>query len=656
MAKIRKIGEVRQSQALTTFGIGAIVDFRFHSVMPLGLESWPPKNSCSTIHEPDLERILEKRWFQAPPVEDESSSYTPMLKATRFPRWMFCPECYALGMVRDIGPEQPTVVDVTSVTATFCFQSVKSGKVECLRTRKGRKCKGIAVPTRLVTVCYAEGEVGGTEHKGHIEDFPWFLWVHHEHNYDKKKPHYMKLIPRKRTLAIDDLMVHCSCGIKPRSLSGVFSKDALRGLKNCDGWRPWLEGFFDKEKCGRPLKAFLRGATNLHMPVTTSVISIPPYTSKLHEEIGDYIDDLAEKWEDDCEDRAELGYPSQSVSKFAERQLKRLREKGFDRDKVHDDDEVIASIADRLSGNDDTRHDRTSATGRRFAECTAIRLGDNNPNGNFDAKPLDVPDEWSAYLSRIVQVRKLRAVQALRGFRRDAMGNPDQQIPDSHVAPLSRQPFPWLPAIEMRGEGIFVELNLESVQKWEKRDAVIQRMKKFEANYNSYAEQEKWEDAKSPSPRFVLVHSFAHMLIRQLTLECGYSSASLKERIYVATPDDVDENPDLGGEMAGCLIYTSTTDSDGSYGGLVRMGEEKRFSPMLLEALRSVTWCSSDPVCSSADGQGYMGLNRAACHACALVPETSCEYRNVYLDRVLAVTTLGMSDAVAFFDSNIFTK
>lgn len=135
------------------------------------------------------------------------------------------------------------------------------------------------------------------------------------------------------------------------------------------------------------------------------------------------------------------------------------------------------------------------------------------------------------------------------------------------------------------------------------------------------------------SARYVLLHTLSHLLIRQLSLECGYSGASIKERIYSTYPgSDV--------KMAGILLYTSSSDSDGSLGGLVRKGRPESFEVIFRNMLQEASWCSSDPICIESHAQGYDSLNYAACHACSLLPETSCEMRNCLLDRAAVVGTI----------------
>ena len=124
----------------------------------------------------------------------------------------------------------------------------------------------------------------------------------------------------------------------------------------------------------------------------------------------------------------------------------------------------------------------------------------------------------------------------------------------------------------------------------------------------------------------MFLHTFAHLFIRELSNLCGYTSASIKERIYSTYNDGKKK-------MAGVLVYTSTADSDGSLGGLTEQAQKINMERLLKSLLERGKWCSSDPVCYASKEQGFMSLNYAACFACTLLPETSCEFRNVLLDR-----------------------
>ena len=142
-------------------------------------------------------------------------------------------------------------------------------------------------------------------------------------------------------------------------------------------------------------------------------------------------------------------------------------------------------------------------------------------------------------------------------------------------------------------------------------------------------------------PEFVLIHTFAHLIINQLSFECGYGSSSIRERIYCEKADN-----EYG--MYGVLIYTASGDSEGSLGGLVRQGAKDHIEDTIRDAVRNAAWCSSDPVCIQSYGQGPESCNLAACHNCALLPETCCECGNRLLDRGTVVGTLD-DKSIGFF-------
>jgi hypothetical protein len=138
-----------------------------------------------------------------------------------------------------------------------------------------------------------------------------------------------------------------------------------------------------------------------------------------------------------------------------------------------------------------------------------------------------------------------------------------------------------------------------------------------------------------------MLHTLSHLLIKQLSFECGYSIASLCERIYCAEDSD-------GKEMSGIFIYTAGGDSEGTLGGLVRQGRPDAFPRIFKKAITTAKTCSNDPVCILSNGQGRESQNLAACHACALLPETCCEERNAFLDRGMIVGTFNEYD-LGFF-------
>ncbi|MDY0073904.1 MAG: DUF1998 domain-containing protein [Thauera sp.] len=222
-------------------------------------------------------------------------------------------------------------------------------------------------------------------------------------------------------------------------------------------------------------------------------------------------------------------------------------------------------------------------------------------------------------IENLVRVERLKAVRIFQGFSRLANPGEERMVPPDIVGQSD-----WLPAIELYGEGIFITLNEQRLARWEKQPAVAGRLQGLILRHRQSPRQE-------PNPltaRFMLLHTLSHLLMRQIESEGGYPAASLNERIYCSQ-----RGPDKPKNMAGILIHVAVPDLAGSLGGLAELAEPRRFLGILVRALEHARWCSLDPVCSEHEGQGPELLNRAACHACTLVPEPACEHGNALLDR-----------------------
>jgi len=241
---------------------------------------------------------------------------------------------------------------------------------------------------------------------------------------------------------------------------------------------------------------------------------------------------------------------------------------------------------------------------------------------------------WAA-LDQLVAVTRLREVRVFTGFSR-IVQNFDDGLSPSDLDGLSDKPktwlvppdldgsLDWLPAIELYGEGIFFTLNEATLQRWGRQPDLKIRTDSLQSRFEHIGMRFPEELPSPLTPRFILLHTLAHLLIRQLETQAGYPAASIRERIYC----DDGEQP-----MAGILVYVSIPDSVGSLGGLAELAEPKRFLRLLASVFEHANWCSLDPVCSEHEGQGPGQLNLAACHACALIPEPSCMFGNVLLDR-----------------------
>ena len=195
----------------------------------------------------------------------------------------------------------------------------------------------------------------------------------------------------------------------------------------------------------------------------------------------------------------------------------------------------------------------------------------------------------------------------------------------------------WLPAVEVFGEGIYLELDEASIAGWQSSNEEWLSSRLNQGFITRLCEEQRTLPPLSANnlkwvSKYLLIHSLSHILINQLVFECGYSTSSLKERLFISADDKA--------PMAGILIYTSAGDSEGTLGGLVRLGRRENLETLILKALSRASWCSADPVCSeNLGGQGSQMANLAACHACILLPETSCETINQGLDRAMVVGT-----------------
>ena len=197
-----------------------------------------------------------------------------------------------------------------------------------------------------------------------------------------------------------------------------------------------------------------------------------------------------------------------------------------------------------------------------------------------------------------------------------------------------------MPATVVQGEGLFFEFNPQKLRLWAEKPKVKERVLSLKKGYNQTRLERGLKEVEITA-KYVLLHTFAHALIGQLSLDCGYGSASLRERIYCDL-----EDPDQ--PMQGVLIYTASGDSEGTLGGLVRQGESDQMKAIFERTIHRAQWCSSDPVCIESVGQGSDNANLAACHGCVLLPETSCEVGNRLLDRGLIVGTMDDPD-IGFF-------
>ncbi|MDB2687515.1 DUF1998 domain-containing protein, partial [Mariniblastus sp.] len=372
----------------------------------------------------------------------------------------------------------------------------------------------------------------------------------------------------------------------------------------CKCKNPWL-GTTD-ESCDAVPRVLQRGASNVYFAATASALDIPPWADNMMQRLGVYWQDLVECEEEDRADFIRLNKLEFKLGMTS--------------------DEILAQLTRGLNALNST-----GGKSLRFEEYEQFTNPDNTNSDSleFQIQSHDPPPELTRYLGKIIQAKRLREVRAIHAFTR--ITPPMDEYTNSTFAKIKRTNLDWLPAIEVRGEGIFLTLNEKRLSAWEQNKIVKSRAAKLHAAWlENWQERRKTDEVpdRTITPRFVLLHSLAHALIRQLSLECGYSSSALRERMYV------DEDP---WSMAGLLIYTATPDSEGTLGGLVRQGLPRRIAELLPSAIRAMQWCSNDPLCIKDVTALSDPTNLAACHACMMVSETSCEEFNCLLDRALLI-------------------
>ncbi|MCL8012752.1 DUF1998 domain-containing protein [Streptomyces sp. AS02] len=581
-------GSVRRSQMITTYGVGSLIAVDNESFIVSGIDdayrSWP-LDEAPNIYEHRLARVLGVTHFRLPPASEDTSK--DGIRVRRFPLWHSCPKCQSLQHVRGFNP--------------------LAGKNVCT------DCDDEPlVPSRFVMAC----------EDGHIDDFPYWKWLHRK-NRDEgvtgRCGGQMSMRFSGRSASLRSILISCTCGVPEVSMEGAFRRSALTDLGvRCEGRRPWLKDA-PAEFCTQAPRTLQRGSSAVWQPVLKSALSIPPWSDGLAAKLTDHWEDLR-SFSSRAEIEIYLKGAFRGDNSISADAVMELLEAEQEEDPTREGDSDAAAVS------------RYQALRRQEYErlCSGNALRDKGREEQFICEPpVTDPSVLAPFgVSRPMLVKRLREVRALKGFTRIA--DPESSS-EGHEAALSLTPTDWLPAMEVHGEGVFVRLDENRVDNWAESVAVAARVERMRTNHDRILRERATDPAEVPpspaSPRMVLLHTLAHVLINEWSLEAGYPASALRERLYT---DDT---------MAGFLVYTATSDSAGSLGGVVAQGEPDRLAEALHSALQRATWCSADPLCIETRASGVGGANLAACHACAMLPETSCEHNNILLDRALLVGT-----------------
>ena len=602
--------ELRLSQLIQTFGPGALIDLPNDSVIMMGLDWWPidRRGAMRAIKEPRLVRYLKallehpetgEPWIEdgteialfEPPLDDGDLTKKQAKVPSRvFPRW----EVVSY-------PDRPKQQELVYR---------KSGA-------KAKEKKGvIRAPVRWVAACK----------NGHLEDIRWRDFVHR-----KRTDCQQDIILTDSGVGGDpkSMTLSCNCG-KSRPMSELFLKNSLG---TCISNRPWLGREFKDHPCDEDLVPMTRGAVNNYYAQVLRLIALPVEKGKLASKIEEYKDRFSS-----VDDKSKVMGPIE----FGEIAIKHAF-KGYSAD------QIWASLLDFRKGsissesidleNPKIEEFDILASGQSLIGTDELgsRLHATTLNNNWRQNSLINTE----FITSLVKVHRLCEVSSLYGFSRiEPVPSPFEDGLEELSLRVKGQSLAskvsWLPAIEQFGEGIFIHLDPDVVREKLKSEVSQQNLTMLEEKYNDWKDKNPGFARDYPGHEYVFAHSLSHMLIEQIALEAGYPSTSLSERIYA-----------LYGEGSrkvtrfGVLIYAAGGGSLGTLGGLLEQAD--RLPELLFKGAERQEICSNDPICRSQSEiltHDQDVINGAACHGCLFTAETSCERRNILLDRVSLLDAL----------------
>ena len=621
MSTIEK--RIRRSQLITQFGIGAIVEIGNESFIgaDLSLRPWNSeflKKQYRIDPIPRLQKILKIPYIVSPPSapplkwKGAISGDRYKLPYSRFPKWLICRVCNSLRHYNH---------SITQNPEPYCLNSKCGSSYDNLQ------------PVRFI---YADND-------GYLFDIAWDYLVHLDSSDSRCKDEknlYMQSEASKGG-GLSSIFIECKTCSSKKNLSKIKSVIHRQRNKESDQFHPWqtqrdAQYTNNKSKSPRALATPFQqaGSSSLYQ---SKIVSALDLTGSVHEvaykdmsDIEQYLEerDAISQLKSQLADLEGIPFDDNEGLDKARMTLIKNKAIKYNKEKPLDIDEITPDLLNSLLGADikelsagDIDLNEVNDSSLLYPEWQVLNQDGESKYRNYYGIKAEVENlNLQKYISSITQVRKLREVRVLYGFTRYFDST---NIHPLYMGPKQNQP-PYLPGIEIFGEGLFIQLNIQTLKDWIKlqHQAIELRLQSMTAR-----QAELSEKLPFPSPEFVLTHTFSHLLMNQLCFESGYGMSSVKEKIYV--------NLDKG--MCGVLIYTADSDSEGALGGLVRMGDERRIINSIYAMLDKAKWCSADPACIEIGSPGMGGINKAACHSCALISETSCPHFNSLLDRGLLI-------------------
>ena len=626
------ISDLRRSQIVIPFGPGGVYDFKDFSAMTMQVDEWDYNDKDCDAHQIKNARFIKyinkklrfyegfnsKRIYKLlhPPIAYDSNMSQEIraqmgsVKVKKFPMWGLCSRCNALSKF-----------DPFSRSNNKC----KNSRVEPRREGKFTPCGqikngGKIEPVRFVGYCS----------KGHIEDFPWIKMMQrkcssscdmHNRSHTINQPS-LYLADNSLGNGFNSLILQCGECKNSTSLAGVDRKIGQPNINDfvdeygmkifkCSGKKPWTTE--DSEQCENMLEIQPRAASKLYSAVQCSSIFVP----EVDEVTPDFIlDPNVQTWISENKLTSEIKMALEMMPSFKEKYGLDIQQM---LDMIQEERDLINAEIEEDNGLEDNDDDNDFLYLEYETLCKK-QVDDDKfisktiPNKNYSSKI----NEKFASLS---QIKKLYSSVALLGFNRMTSDFSDAQLSFN----AARTNANFLPAYEIIGEGIFIDFSYEKIEEWRTSNLKFKdKEDQLRKNSSNNFFNSNYSDSTF-NYGHVMIHTFSHLLMNQLSIECGYALTEIKERIYFCEKN----------KMAGVLIYTASSDSAGSLGGLVRMIKPNYFESLVSNAITNAQVCSNDPICMESRGQGNSGLCLASCHACSMIPDLACcsVPSNVFLDR-----------------------
>lgn len=619
--------ETQTRKVLSVYGgVGSIIETPKGAMEIEAFDKWPffqydlHENTESRITDNRLlKRLRHKKGFpnlqefvQVPPnVSNTKNKSVPnnekeVISATYFPKWMYCNNCEKFNHIKKWWEGWEKTLSKYSernIRERFippkCYYCYDEAKKKTFKNNKRRRFYYELEQVRFIMVSPS----------GEVADLPWDRWPTADKNIKEENSDIgtiridfenyccenqdLRYLKSTKFADLSGIRIECkNCGRK-NTLSGLF------GLR--------LSVYGKEEIFSKPV---IRTSNSVYYPILINSIYLPT-----QREIDNDDQQAIKEWLSEGEDIEFI--------------FKALRKK-YTREKLEQ------FIKSEVENEFEPEHEY------RLKEYNFIVDPENTEfkEINLCFKRQDIGDLLNFGFDNLTIVKRLKITTVQTAFTRQEPLDKDQflsgettevKVEPKYTSKWENQTA-YLPAVESFGEGIFLSLNPENIDKWiynsfktvaEFQERIIAIQKNVQAS--EFITKGRFDD-KEYLAKFILIHTLSHLIIKELEFLCGYPAASLNERLFI------DKN-----NMQGILIYT-VAGTEGSYGGLISQGNLKHFKRILQSALFRAKDCSSDPVCyNTIDGQGVGGLNMAACYSCTLLPETTCEEFNCFLDRALLV-------------------